>query len=134
MAKIYPYTRKTREFLEEHGWKVCSVERYHGGVRRDLFGIIDIIAIAKGQIVGVQSSSFKQRRPHLKKIMGECRTNTEEWLRTPGQLWLVTWKAVTRGGNKPVKDTKKNNIKYIPVVDVFTLDGGEIHHHPLGQD
>ena len=68
-------------------------------VRRDLFGIIDIIALdfTRG-IVGVQSCG-QAYSEHYRKITIVERENALDWLRTPGcgglELWA--WKKDSRG-------------------------------------
>lgn len=68
--------------------------------RIDLFGIIDIIAIRKGEILGVQSTSMGARLEHVRKLTGECREQTLAWLDSGAKFLLVCWKKKkkVRGG------------------------------------
>lgn len=92
MAKRYPYTRKTLELLRDQGYKVGIVEKVIPRVfiKKDLFGIIDIIAIKPGEIIGVQSTSWNKRLEHLATI--RCSENTVPWLESGAKLLLVSWK------------------------------------------
>ena len=90
---------------------VCGiVERWlaHAGphgVRQDLFGFIDIIALAPGTgknigIIGIQScgNSFAE---HYRKITNsDCTENVIHWLSAGGRCELWAWRKVKvkRGG------------------------------------
>ena len=67
-----------------------------GGVRRDLFGVIDYLAIRPGVIVGVQATTIKQVSPHNKKIREEKRA--AEWIEAGGILVMLAWG--TRNGSR----------------------------------
>ncbi len=91
--KPVKYTYKTLEKLRKDGWEPDVVERWIGNpaiplsrVRRDLWGLIDVLAInAKefGQtdiesadswpILGIQSTSIGALQPHIEKAMKEPR-------------------------------------------------------------
>jgi hypothetical protein len=107
MAKRFPYTQKTMRLLEEQGYKVGIVERVIPRVfiRKDLFGIVDLIAIRPGEIVGVQSTSWNQRLDHLQTLRSSA--NTVPWLESGAKLLLVSWKkrrAGTRHRYEPVTE------------------------------
>lgn len=97
------------------------VERFnfHAKRRIDLFGIIDIVAINLGQIVGVQSTSYAQRKSHLNKIYGDELENTKAWLAAGCHLWLISWKKqkIKPGGVA---------FRYEPIVDIIQVAGPKI--------
>ena len=111
------YTQRTLNLLRDQGFKVGVVERWIPGanIRKDLFGIIDIIAISSNKIIGIQSTSYKQRKPHLDTIYGSCLDSTKSWLDGGGELWLISWKKI------PVKPGSKR-FKYESVIDVIELE------------
>lgn len=63
------------------------------GLRQDLFGFIDIIALYPndGKIVGIQSTGPSGFYSHLKKIREECRETALAWLKSGGQIQLWSW-------------------------------------------
>jgi len=99
------YTEKTLKELRTHGYTAQVVERWqsyfggkreHGGptgVRVDLFGFIDVIAMKPGKgILGVQSTSEQQRRKHYNKMI--AHPNARTWILSGGHIVLSTWKKV----------------------------------------
>ena len=105
LSSTSPTQRTIRE-LRQQG-RVCGiVERYNAfvgphGIRQDLFGIIDIIALDPERgVVGIQScgSDFAA---HERKILEERAQESIDWLSTPGTvLELWGWRKVKlkRGG------------------------------------
>lgn len=89
--KTPPYTQLTLKHLRKQGYTCAIAEKWnaHFGIRQDLFGFIDIVAIREGSIVGVQSTSEGQRRAHYKKII--ALDTARDWLTAGGEIWLVTW-------------------------------------------
>lgn len=98
-------TQRTLKALREKG-RVCGVverfNRFGGpyGIRQDLFGFIDIIALDRERgIIGVQScgQAFSE---HYKKITEEKNRQCSEWLRCGGVVELWGWRKlkVKRGG------------------------------------
>ena len=95
-------TSKTLKYLRDMGYEAGMVERYLSyagkfGVRKDLFGIIDIIAMGSETIVGVQSCG-QSFREHDRKILASPLAIM--WLECGGLLWLVGWRKLKlkRGG------------------------------------
>jgi hypothetical protein len=86
---------------------VCAiVERFNAhvgphGLRQDLFGIIDVLALDPGRgVVGVQScgNSFSE---HHRKLTEERAQECIDWLQTPGtglELWAWRKVKLKRGG------------------------------------
>lgn len=125
-------TQRTLRELRQQG-RVCGiVERWiprpgrAHGVRVDLFGIIDIIALDPERgVVGVQScgQAFAE---HERKFFEERAQECIDWLATPGtvlELWGWRKVKVKRGGKAMV---------WRPRIRTFTLQdfgvGGKITH------
>ena len=98
-------TQRTLKALKEQG-RVCGiVERFHmyagpHGIRQDLFGFIDIIALdRKLGIIAVQSCG-QSFAAHYRKITEERYHECAEWLRCGGRVELWGWRKVKhkRGG------------------------------------
>ncbi len=105
-------TQRTMRELRNQG-RVCAVvEKWNAfakkpgqdgppGIRVDLFGIIDIIALDPERgVVGVQCCG-QDFAGHFRKITVEKAQETTDWLSTPGTvLELWAWRKVkkVRGG------------------------------------
>ena len=106
-------TERTLAELKKRGMKSGVTERWisqvwvgngQRGIRKDLFGIIDIIALdQKRGIVGVQSTG-NDFSGHDKKIMEEKRQETIDWLSTPGAyLELWAWRKIKKVKGKNIE-------------------------------
>jgi hypothetical protein len=118
MAKGLSATQRTLRALRERGQECAIVEKWNAfggsntkdetgekkkrpGIRVDLFGIIDVLALDPQRgVVGVQScgSSFSE---HFRKLTEEKCQETINWLSTPGtKLEIWSWRKVKlqRGG------------------------------------
>ncbi|MBW1672059.1 MAG: hypothetical protein JRJ45_00185 [Deltaproteobacteria bacterium] len=104
MSGLSPTQRTLRE-LRNRGM-ICGIverfNRYAGphGIRQDLFGFIDIIALDRKEgIIGVQScgQAFSE---HYKKITIERSEECLAWIRCGGKVELYGWRKlkVKRGG------------------------------------
>jgi hypothetical protein len=99
-------TQRTLRALREQG-RVCAiVERFNAyagphGVRQDLFGIIDVLALDPERgVVGIQSTGL-DFAGHWRKLTQERVQEVTDWLRTPGtSLELWGWRKIKlhRGG------------------------------------
>jgi hypothetical protein len=89
-------TQRTLAALKDDGWECAVVEKWipRARVRKDLFGVIDIIAIggARG-ILGVQSTG-QDYAGHYKKMMTEKAQECLRWLQSGGGLELWSWRKV----------------------------------------
>jgi hypothetical protein len=99
-------TQRTIRELKNQGRKCGIVERFNSfvgphGIRQDLFGIIDIIALDPERgVIGVQACG-QDFSGHFKKITIDRAEQTIDWLMTPGAvLELWGWRKVKlkRGG------------------------------------
>lgn len=94
MAKGISNTSRTLQYCRSLGWEADIVERFNPyagkfGTRKDLFGIIDIIALTDKGIVGIQScgQAFAE---HNRKILEEPMGL--RWLEKGGVLILIGWR------------------------------------------
>lgn len=130
MAGLSPTQRTLRE-LRQRGMLCGIVERFNAhvgphGIRQDLFGIIDLIALdpVRG-IVGIQTTG-QDFTKHLRGMLeGDERDDgrslskpeaVHQWLRCKGHLELWGWRKVKlkRGGKA---------MRWKPRVAVFSLGG-----------
>lgn len=113
-------TQRTIRYLRNQGRRCGIVEKFNAhagphGIRQDLFGIIDVIALDPEQgVVGVQCCAGSGFAAHYRKIAEECADASLEWLSTPGtRLELHAWRKVKlrRGGKAE---------RWMPRIHVFT--------------
>jgi len=96
-------TQRTLKYLRDQGYECGMVERWvmipkhpAGGIRKDLFGIIDLLAIKGHETIGVQSTG-QAFAEHHKKLTEEMRGETIGWLDTGvRQLLLIGWRKVKK--------------------------------------
>ena len=103
------HTQRTLKLLRDQGYTAGVVERWvpnpkhpAGGVRKDLFGFIDIIAI-KGDFTCAIQSCGQDFAAHDRKILAEPATLV--WSRGAGRIViLIGWRKVKkkRGGKAMV--------------------------------
>ena len=62
-----------------------------GGVRKDLFGFIDILAIETDAIVAIQATSRVNINARVRKIVGECNTAAKAFLSAGGKIEVWGW-------------------------------------------
>ncbi|MEL0098641.1 MAG: hypothetical protein VW907_03705 [Opitutae bacterium] len=117
-------TQRTLKKLKEDGYKAGIVERFAPpvrgrphGIRMDLFGIIDIIAIKDGQILGVQSTgtAFSE---HCKKLTIEKVNESLAWIEAGGELELWGWRKVKvkRGGRAMKWEPRIKKVKFVDLI------------------
>lgn len=129
MAGLSPTQRTLRE-LRQQG-RVCAiVEKWNAyagpfGMRSDLFGIIDVIALDPERgVVGVQScgQSFSE---HFRKLTIEKAQETTDWLKTPGtvlEIWAWRKIKLKRGGKA---ERWSPRVRIITLSDIGANDGAE---------
>ncbi|HEY3319590.1 MAG TPA: hypothetical protein VGP72_03835 [Planctomycetota bacterium] len=95
-------TARTLAELRAHGWTAQVVEHWNSfaHIRQDLFGVIDIVAVAPGRgFFGVQATSSTNISTRVAKSKAEPRLKT--WLEAGGRFAVVGWgKRGPRGGRK----------------------------------
>lgn len=114
-------TQRTIRHLRNQGRRCAIVEKFNAfvgphGVRQDLFGIIDVIALdPEHGVVGVQSCG-NQFSEHYKKITEDRAQEAIDWLCTPGtrlELWAWRKVKVKRGGKA---------MRWSPRIHVFSFE------------
>lgn len=87
-------TERTTRRLRAQGWILARAEQWvpTAGVRRDLFGWIDYVALDPpgGRIIGVQSCA-KDFAGHRRKLRGPRREQVRAWLVCGGHALLIGW-------------------------------------------
>lgn len=77
--------------LREEGWVVEVVERWAGGARHDLFGLLDLVAVRGAETIGVQTTTASNFNARLNKVVeGEHL----------GALHAAGWSVVIHGWRK----------------------------------
>jgi hypothetical protein len=123
-------TQRTIRELKNQGRKCGIVERFNSfvgphGIRQDLFGIIDIIALDPERgVIGVQACG-QDFSGHYKKITIDRAQETIDWLMTPGAvLELWGWRKVKlKRGGKAMR--WKPRVREILLRDVIGRGGDE---------
>lgn len=115
MSSLSP-TQRTLRLLREQGCIAAVTERWNPyvgehGVRQDLFGFMDVIALA-GAILGVQACAGSGMAAHRRKILEECTEAAEAWLRAGGRIEIWAWRKVKvrRGGKAERWEPRIENV------------------------
>lgn len=95
-------TKLTLRHLRAEGWPVVEVtERWnaHAGIRQDLFGFIDVLAIRPGETLAVQTTTAPNVSARIRKIadhpnIGPVReagwtVRVHGWAKKSGR-WVLT--------------------------------------------
>jgi hypothetical protein len=115
-------TQRTIRELKNMGRRCGIVERFNAhvgphGIRQDLFGIIDVIALdPESGVVGIQCCAGSGFSAHMKKLCEENAQATKDWLDTPGTgLEIWAWRKVkkVRGGKAMI---------WQPRIETISLD------------
>jgi len=103
-------TQRTIKAMKNDGRLCGIVERFNvfvgpHGIRQDLFGFVDIIALDPSQgIVGVQCCAGGGVAAHRRKIVEECHEAARQWLRCRGLIEIWGWRKVKlRRGSAAVR-------------------------------
>jgi len=74
MAKMSP-TQLTLRKLKTDGWTTLAIVEHWNpfarkgmGIRQDLFGFIDVLAVKDGDTFGIQCTTFNNRLARVRKI------------------------------------------------------------------
>jgi len=110
MTKGISNTSRTLEYIRNMGWEADKVEQWNPyagryGQRKDLFGIIDIIALTDKGIMGIQSTG-QAFAEHNRKILSEPMGL--KWLEKGGSLMLIGWRKLKlKKGGKAMRWTPR---------------------------
>ena len=89
------------------------------GIRQDLFGFIDMIAVIPGRgIVGVQSTGPSGFSSHKNDIIKKYKDNALTWLAAGGFIELWSWK------KEPIKPGARME-RWKPRIHIFTPEDFE---------
>jgi hypothetical protein len=77
MAGVSP-TQRSNALYRKHGYQCGIVEKFNSnigphGIRQDLWGAVDIVAVAEGHTVGVQACAASGHGSHVTKLAAEPR-------------------------------------------------------------
>lgn len=122
MAKGISNTSRTLEYLRSQGWVADEVEQFNPyagkfGIRKDMFGFGDIVAMGENSIIAIQScgQSFSE---HDNKITQDEKAapNALLWIKNGGRLLLIGWRKVKlkRGGKA---------MRWSPRIKEYSLTG-----------
>lgn len=91
MTKV-PVTQLTLKYLRGKGYTCGVTEHFNFYTQRknDLFGFIDIVALADDEIIGVQCTSKHNMLDRKKKIAELVDSQT--WKKAGGKILLIGWK------------------------------------------
>ena len=125
MARISPMQR-TLKWLRKEGMKYDVAESYNSFSKRrkDLFGIIDVVAfkkvmIYKGdmlnpviskKIVGIQVCG-EDWQPHIRKI--KASPHGLDWVMA-GELWLIGWRELKSGWKSRIYKFERGDFQTVP--------------------
>ena len=104
MAKGLSPTQRTLRELRRMGRTCAIAEKWQaipnhpgGGVRKDLFGFIDIISLDPKRGIGAIQSCGQNFSAHIQKIKNsECTEAVTEWLLCGGGLEVWGWRKLKR--------------------------------------
>lgn len=87
-------TQRTLQYLREQGYLCAITERWQGtktgGVRVDLFGFVDILAINDSHTIAVQTTSHGGHSARRNKILGLY--TAKKWLEDPSRkILIISW-------------------------------------------
>ena len=84
-------TQRTLKRLRREGWFCAIVEHWNhfAGIRQDLFGCLDILALRPGSILGVQATSASNHAARMTKSM--ALPNLRHWLEAGGDFEVWSW-------------------------------------------
>jgi hypothetical protein len=97
-------TQRTMDELRKRGYMVGRVEQWipaaHGGFRKDLFGIIDLLAISGELTLGIQVCGTAWSA-HVDKLKTEGEKSVRAWLQSPHRrLELWGWRPLKEGARR----------------------------------
>lgn len=100
------HVERTLSKLKDFNFLIQKVEYFnaHGGVRVDLFGIIDLLAVHPSYgTLGIQVCGTDWS-PHIKKITEDRREALLLWLASGNRFILVGWRKLKTGWAPRVRE------------------------------
>lgn len=82
---------KTKALLEANGYSCYTVEHFGRHTKRthDLLGCMDMVALRKGETLGVQITSHSNHASRRTKIYG--LKSALEWVQAGNRLVILSW-------------------------------------------
>ena len=100
-------TARTLQECRKRQWLADVVERWipvtnhpGGGIRKDLFGFVDVVAIGDGHLIGIQATTVGNQSKRIEKICDECNEAARAWLMVGGFIEVWGWKKYKRSINR----------------------------------
>lgn len=102
-------SQRSLALLKKQGYNLVAITEHwnpFAKIRQDLFGFIDIVAIGKGETVGVQTTTYPNISARVKKI--KASEHLEELLKSG---WLIRVHGWKKGDNGKwiVREVEVNN-------------------------
>ena len=85
-------------WLPFHGTE--SGDKKPGGVRSDLFGFIDLVALVDDRIVAIQACAASGLANRCTKIREQCRDNATAWVAAGGLIVVIGWKKYAKASDR----------------------------------
>ena len=89
--KYTNYNHLSLGLLTRKGFTCEVVEKWipYANIRKDMFGLIDIVGIRKELMIGVQSTTLHNKLEHIKKALAS--PNLYKWLATNSMFVIMSW-------------------------------------------
>jgi hypothetical protein len=103
-------TQRSLVLLKKEGWLPAIVEKFNifAKIRQDLYGCIDIVAIRKGAILGVQTTSGSNVAAHVTKIL--ALPNAKLWMLAGARLEVHGWRKAGKRGERKLWSCRRVEI------------------------
>ena len=101
-------TQRSLAFLRAAGYRAAVVEHWNpfAGIRQDLFGIIDIVAVGGGRTKGVQTTTSTNLSSRVKKI---------EASEALADLQHAGWGIEVHGWRRPTKRRRQWTVTVVTI-------------------
>ena len=110
---------KTANRYRKLGWQVAFVEtwNHYGGMRRDLFGFADLLAIREGfpGVLAIQVTSTANHAARRRKILASPLSKI--WLAAGNEIELVSW--------YPAKSAKLLRVEFFSASGNYSNDAAK---------
>ncbi len=103
-------TARTLEYARAHYWHADICERYNAftRTRHDLFGFIDLIVLADGELIGVQATSASNHAARRTKILASPYLGP--WLDCGGKVEVWSWGKKGAAGKRKLWTLRRERI------------------------
>jgi hypothetical protein len=93
-------TSRSLQHAKKLGWHAQVVERWnqYARVRQDLFGCIDVLAIAGDKLIGIQATSGNNHASRVAKALKEPRLRA--WLAAGALFEVWSWAKQGKAGKR----------------------------------